>query len=227
MLKYFPLDSTLKTVIAQNPSVGRLHHFRIFLAASITLFAVCLFATQDARAQAADLEPPTIALEEIEKGIAGEMQTFTATITDNQQLVSVVLFHRLAGDENYRSTEMLPIADSDIHSASVAITTDDPRDIEYYIQAEDFGGNKALKGFAFDPLVRMISPDVVAIATVAAGPTPASRNRKFLWGAIGLIAVVVLATQAGGSDSGGSAPPATEVPIDIEVNPVGGLGFSF
>lgn len=199
----------------------------IALAALISVFFVSLLVTQSLHAQATDLQPPTIGLEEIDSGVAGETQSFTVTVIDDQKLVSVILYYRLAGDENYLSTDMSPVANTDIYSASVEITTDDPRDIEYYIQAEDSGGNKALKGFAFDPLVRMIAADQIAIATVAAGPTPASRNRKIFWGALGVLAVVILASQAGGGGSGNNSPNTTQVPIDLEVNEVDGFGFSF
>lgn len=195
---------------------------------AITFFSLGLL-TLNVHAQSADVQAPTIELEEIENGIAGETQTFTASVTDDQQLVSVILYHRLAGDENYLSTEMMPISGSAVYSASVVITTDDPRDIEYYIQAEDFGGNKALKGFAFDPLTRQISADVVAVATITQPPAATmSRNRKIMWGVLGILALGLIVSQANSdSDDGGGTPATTETPIEIEVNPLEGFSFSF
>lgn len=192
------------------------------------LFALIGLTTLNVSAQGTDVTPPTIVLEEIEDGLAGETQTFTAQVSDDIKLASVVLFHRLAGDPNFLSSEMLPVANSSVYSASVTHSTDDPRNIEYYVQAEDFGGNKALKGFAFDPLVRVMSPDIVAIAATTPTPTAkVSRNRKLLWGALGLIAVGVLASQARSGSSGSSAS-TTNVPVDIVVNPVNdGFSFSF
>lgn len=187
--------------------------------------------TLNVQAQSTDVQPPTIELEEIENGIAGEMQSFTATVSDDQQLVSVILYHRLAGDENYLSTEMLPVSGTTVYSASVVITTDDPRDIEYYIQAEDFGGNKALKGFAFDPLTRQISADVVAVASITQPPAASmSRNRKIMWGVLGVLALGLIVSQTSsgsGNSGGGGTPTTTETPIELEINEIQGLGFSF
>ena len=130
-----PDYTTSKMNRATNRSVGAVcfHATNFAWALIISLFVVCLFSMKNAQAQSADVQPPSITLEEINDGLAGEMQTFTATVVDDQKLASVILFHRLAGDESYLSTEMLPVANSDIHTASVSITTDDPRDIEYYL----------------------------------------------------------------------------------------------
>lgn len=171
-------------------------------------------------AQSLDLEPPTLVLEEIEQGIVGETQVFTVTAEDEQQLTSVILYHRLDGDSSYASTEMLPVGTTNIFTASVETTNDDPRDIEYYVQAEDTGGNKAIKGFAFDPLVRDMVADVVATAATTSAPGMGmSRNRKILYGALGILAVGFLVSQGGGGSSSGSATTTT-TPVNIEVNPL-------
>ena len=215
--------------IKEGPVSGIRLRVRTVFVAALSLFLLSV-VTLNVQAQSTDVQPPEIEHEESsDKGLAGETQTFTAAITDDQRLASVILFHRLAGDDNYLSSEMLPVSGTTVYSASIAITAEDPRDIEYYIQAEDFGGNKALKGFAFDPLVREITFDAVVVGTIAQGPvSTTSRNRRILWGAIGLVVVAVLATQlSSDSDSGGGTSETTEVPIDIEVNPIGGIGFSF
>ena len=220
--------SSLSLVQPVGPLTWWAVRVRTACLAAISFFLLSV-VTLNVQAQSADVQPPIIEHEEVGSGLAGEMQTFTATITDDQQLVSAVLFHRLAGDDNYFSTEMMPVTGTTVYTASVAITTDDPRDIEYYIQAEDFGGNKALQGFAFDPLIREITADALVVGTLAPTPAPTtSRNRKLLWGALGIVVVALLATQLGSdSDDGDDPPDTTEVPIDIEVNPIGGFGFSF
>ncbi len=177
---------------------------------------VTLVGLTPVRAQDLDLQPPVMELEEIDRGIAGETQVFTVTVTDEKALTTVVLFHRFSGDDRYASTEMLPIARTDIFTASVSTDADDPRDIEYYIQAEDTGGNKAIKGFAFDPLVRDITGDAV-ITAASTSPGGMSRNRKIMWTVLGVLAIGVIASQSGGG--GGSSSEPASPPVTIVVNP--------
>lgn len=186
------------------------------------LLTFCLFlvGTTQSLAQSLDVDPPTLVLEEIDQGIIGETQVFTVTAEDEQALESVILYHRFVGDDSYTDSAMLRVGSTKIFSASVETTTEDPRDIEYYVQAQDSGGNKAIKGFAFDPLVRDMVADVIATAAVTSGSgIGMSRNRKILYGVLGVLAIGLLASQGGGSSSGGGTTTQTS-PVNLEVNPL-------
>ncbi len=181
---------------------------------TVTLF---LFSIDSLHAQSADIEAPVIALDEVDIGYAGESQVFSAKVSDDNSLVSVILYHRLTGDEAFLAEAMEKIGNTDVFAVTLETDSGDNRNIEYYIQAEDAGGNKSLTGFAFDPLVRELragDPIIVPTAT----PRVSNRNR-WLLAALGVLAVGVLASQAGGGSGGGTAAPQN-VPVNITVNPL-------
>ena len=192
-----------------------------FLAAVLTVILTTLGLMTSAQAQqttsALDLEPPRIAFEPSDRGLAGEVQVFSATVSDDIQLDAVYLYHRLLGDVSYSVVQMDQLDDTSIFSAKIATSADDARDIEYYLLAEDVSGNKTLRGFAFDPLVKDITADMVATSATLGTGVGMSRNRKILWTVLGIAAVGLIASQVG--DSGGSSEPAS-TPIGITVNPV-------
>jgi len=204
-----------------------IHNYRKIKSTSVVLFSmVCTvllsLVLTPVYAQSEDVTAPTIVLEEIDQGFVGETQVFTATVTDDVALASVVLFHRLAGDQTFIASTMTELGSSNVYMASVEVSPTNASDIEYYIQAEDLGGNKSLSGFSFDPLVRDIGVNEGAIATTGAITPGLSRNQKILYGVLGVLALGLIASQVGGSSGGGGggAGMTTNIPVDITVNPL-------
>lgn len=189
---------------------------RAMTSAFLTM-CLCLLAISSLQAQSDDIDAPVIAVDEVESGIAGEAQVFSARVSDDKTLISVVLFHRMSGDEAFIAEDMEKIGSTDVFAVTVETDSADNRSIEYYIQAEDAGGNKSLSGFAFDPLVRELRAGV-PLAIPTASPRLSNRNR-WLLAALGVLAVGVLASQSGGGSGGGGDTPQT-VPVNITVNPL-------
>jgi len=213
------------TVFESKMTISLIHNYRKIKSTSVVILSmVCTvmlsLALTPVYAQSEDATAPLISLEEIDQGFVGETQVFTATVTDDVALASVVLFHRLTGDQTFVASTMTELGSSNIYSASVEISSTAASDIEYYIQAEDLGGNKSLSGFSFDPLVRDIVINEGAVATTGAITTGLSRNQKILYGVLGILAVGLLASQAGGSSGGGGGTTTMDIPVDITVNPL-------
>lgn len=191
----------------------------VWQAALLTLLMIGSIV-DSAHAQSTDITAPVLLLDEIDKGVSGETQVFSARVTDDVALKSVTLFHRLSGDEAYLASAMNQIGRSDVFAVSLPSTIDDTRDIEYYLQVEDTGGNKSLSGFAFDPLIRDMSveskPSVVPVSKTRKS---LSRNQRLLWGLVGVLVVGVVASQSGGGGSSGGDMPNT-IPVNITVNPL-------
>ena len=191
----------------------------VWQAALITLLIIGSIV-ESAHAQSTDITAPVLLLDEIDQGVLGETQVFSARVTDDVALKSVTLFHRLSGDEAYIASSMNQVGSSDVFAVSLPSTTDDIRDIEYYLQVEDTGGNKSLSGFAFDPLIREMSfesrPAAVPVGKIRKSM---SRNQRLLWGLAGILIVGVVASQGGGGGSGGSDMP-DRIPVNITVNPL-------
>jgi len=123
------------------------------LAISVMTVSSQLALAQGAEDESNDWQPPTIEHERGSTGFAGEIQEIVAEIVDDKKLLAAVLFYRFTGDEKFASVDMIRQADESTYTASIETSADDVRDIEYFIQAEDTAGNRAIKGFTFDPLV--------------------------------------------------------------------------
>lgn len=172
-----------------------------------------------------DLLPPVIEYTPVDTGVPGEVQEFKATVTEDGNYVSVVLHHRFSGDQLYASTEMLPLEEgTDIYSATVVTDLEDIRNLEYYIHAEDAEGNRAVRGFSFDPLIRKIGDDTTATmagSTAASSPgvsEGSSGPNKWVWGLLGALVVIAAAGAAssGGSGDGQSGNPPTNVTLQVQ-----------
>lgn len=181
-----------------------------------------------------DVEPPIIELEESPDGVAGQTQVFTALVADDQALKDVKLYYRYEGQQPFASIIMTPLASTGYYTASVPTSPDETRAIEYYVQARDLGGNRVVRGFAFDPLIRRLSTSTateepVISAQPTTGTTPAIEPLEptvasddiseggVNWVTIGLgiLAVGVIAGLAGGS--GGSGGGDGNVPLTINI----------
>ncbi len=183
------------------------------------VISVFLIAPGFAHAQTKDLEPPVIEFEALEQGLKGDVQVFSATVTDDQQVAMVVLHYRFSTDSTYQSVEMHALANTSIYSTSVDTEGSDTDVIQYYIEARDQLENRSLRGFAFDPLERELVDSEVLISadSVPNNTEPMSRNRKILYGVLGLVVVGALLSASGGGDSSSSG---SGVPVTFVVNPL-------
>ncbi len=159
-----------------------------------------LFAQQ---ADAEDFEAPTINLEVVNRGTLGEDQQFKVNAVDNIAVTSVSLFYRFSESEDFQEVTM-ESAGGDEFSTLIPTTDITASSIQYYIQAEDSTGNRALKGYNFDPLERSLDSNNLLAAS---SEEPPKKKSKTLYYVLGALAVLAIAGAAGGggssSDNGG------------------------
>lgn len=157
-----------------------------------------------------DFEAPIIEHEDVGNGLLGDIETFVASVVDNEAVENVSLFYRLKGDTKFTELPMSPLnASSYYYSAKIdtANLADEKTAIEYYIRAEDSAGNLVLKGFAFEPLVRTLLPAVPPGSSIDANvtqdstPTVAPKS-KINWVYVALGALVLGGIAAGASGGG-------------------------
>jgi len=170
--------------------------------------ALCLQAVQ-VSAQSLDVEPPVVEHNVIDSNAAASRQDFFATVADDDELASIRFLYRFEGEKEFTTVEMTRVSFSSTYSAQIATDIDDRRAIEYYIEARDASGNRTFRGYAFDPLVRLIELAEPAIAAAAPEePKVTSKNRTlyYIVGALllGAIAGGVANSGDGGSSSGGN-----------------------
>jgi len=191
------------------------------LSVAICYFILAAFTALSAVAYAQDndVDAPVIELERVDDGILGDKQVFAATVTDNVGVVSVKLHYRFTDDDAYQSIDMRAIGSTDIYTAAVETRGVQAEVIQYYLQAQDAGRNRAIQGFAFDPIERnLVNPGGVATPVAEAPPEPGvSTGRKIFYGVLGVVVLGALASAAddGGSSDGGSSGP--RVPLNITV----------
>lgn len=167
-------------------------------------------------AQSTDIEPPVIEFEAVSSGNAGDSQVFAATVADNTQIASVTLYYRFAESTAYQNRPLNMLGSSGIYTVTISSEELPPSAtfIQYYIEAFDVAGNRALQGFAFDPIERQLVTPQAPVAQATNEPVEASGmslNRKLLYGAVGLLVVGVLASAAGGGGSSSAGVPVTVV----------------
>lgn len=175
---------------------------------------------------AIDLDPPLIEHEIISEVESSARQTFVATVVDDDELESVRLFYRFTGEPTYSSTLMNRVSFSSSYIAQINTDPNTATTIEYYIQARDVSGNRTVRGYAFNPLMRSIVTDEEAVANNAADPnlqktaaTEAPKTRKTIYIVLGVFALGLLAgLSSGGSGGGGSNCDNTGCRIDINVD---------
>lgn len=192
-----------------------------------------------AHAQAVfDVTAPVITVNEVKDGIAGETQVFTAEVSDDQGLKDVKLYIRYAGQQPYTSMTMERLGDTDFYSVNVGTDASETRTMEYYVQARDEGGNRVIKGFAFEPLLRALIPpgdsaevapaesavqsaadvEVPVVETAAVTEEKPSAGKLKWWHiALGVLAIGALASAAGGGSDGGSSVEPGSVPVTITI----------
>lgn len=196
------------------------------LIALLTALGLTLMSTANSWAQLPfDVIAPTIAHNVAERpGLAGDPQAITATVTDNDSVQTVTLFHRSDSNYVFNQTPMMPTGEN-IWLATIDSDLTDR--IEYYLTATDAQGNRVQKGTADNPLVlRLLVPEPTLVtaesppASTVAATTPITDDDlantavqpNWLWIGLGILAVGAL-VGASGSGGGGSAgepdPPTT------------------
>lgn len=200
--------------------------FTACLAALHLLVSVASIAPISVWAQSLDSAPPVVEFQPVDEGIRGESQVFTATVSDNESVRSVVLHYRFSGDSRYETRAMQAMENTDVYRATVETkdATEGVNSIQYFIEATDDAGNRTLEGFAFNPIERLLVVEQVAVdnagSNVAAdsSPIPAtgmSTRRKVLYGLLGVVAVAVLAS-ASSSDGGSGSEEGVELTVVVE-----------
>lgn len=214
--------------------VRRTVRHRVVKRQIAALLSVCVLITHlfsgiaQAQVDGPDFESPIIEHEPGSGGLIGSVEIFSATVVDNDELASVRLFYRFIGDAEYTRVNMRQIANSANYSARVFTSSAEPETtgIEYYIRAEDAAGNLVLKGFAFQPLVRLFDStpvDELALPTAQSPQDDAEAGKKINWlyVAIGVLVVGGIAAAASGGGSGSATPECeTECTVVVTAPPV-------
>lgn len=202
--------------------------FTGWLAALQLLVSILSIAPLSIWAQSIDVEPPSVDFQPVAEGVRGDSQVFTATVSDDVGVDSVVLHYRLDGDTLFETRLMQALGTTDIYT--ITIETNDAIEavmsIQYYIEAYDAAGNRTLEGFAFDPIERALVDQQVTIEqtiqetstdTATSPSTGMSTGRKVLYGILGVVVVGALASSSSGG--GGSAQPGVDVTVVVDPLP--------
>ncbi len=197
--------------------------FAVWFAVTHVLWGVAPAFAQ----QSIDLDPPLIEHEIIQEVESSVRQTFVATVVDDDELDSVRLFYRFAGEPTYSTVLMNRVSFSSSYIAQINTDPATETAIEYYIQAMDRSGNRTVRGYAFNPLVRLIvlNEEITNANASVEEPTPvaaepAKKPKKALYIVLGVLAVGLLAGLAGGSGGGGGGgcdDDGCKIDIDVEL----------
>ena len=170
---------------------------------------------------AADLTAPEVEHTPISESLSsGAMHRIQATVTDNVGVDGVSLFYRQVGETQYQRKAMLrENQDSDVFSITLGSKDLAAPGIEYYIQATDMAGNSVLYGYSFEPIKLSVHSDAdtpadttdTAFSDALNGDGNEKKKgvSKWVWIALGALAVGAVAAAAsgggGGDDGGGTS----------------------
>jgi len=179
--------------------------FAVWFAFSQVLFGL---SAAYAQSDSIDVEPPLIEHSVIDAVEPTERQSFIATVVDDDELDSVSLFFRFQDDPTYTNIEMSRVSFSSTYIVHIPTDPDSSRNIEYYIQARDKAGNRTVRGFAFNPLMREINAPDGAVEPISTSAPPAKvesrgKGKTLLYVVLGVLAVGAIASAV---DLGGSDP---------------------
>ena len=190
---------------------------KLFSFGFVCWFALAqtLFGTPVVFAQSntIDVEPPLIEHDIVTEVEADIRQSFFATVVDDDELDSVSLYYRFENDSTYGVRLMNRVSYSSTYIAHIPTDPESNRNIEYYIQARDKAGNRTVRGYAFNPLVRVIESASVDVAPVIVPAETASKSglsskqKTGIYVVLGVLAAGLLAGAVGGSDSSTNPPP--------------------
>lgn len=169
-----------------------------------------------------DVEPPLIEHDILEQAEADIRQTFVASVVDDQELDSVLLYYRFTGETSYSRYSMTRVSFSSSYVAQIPTDPNDLIPIEYYIQARDTSGNRTVRGYTFSPLVRQIVPVLSDSQNASTNQLPPSglgatnggqtiektgpRINKTVYVVAGVLLLGIIASAASSSSGGSSSP---------------------
>lgn len=190
----------------------------IVLSALMLLISQFIYVVAQAQVADIDIDPPVIDHESLETGVAGELQFFSALVVDDRGVEYVDLYHRKAANTEYLKARMVAVAGTSNYSAALE-TDPDQTKIEYYIEVADTGGNRVLKGFPFFPLVRNLeAPQAVFVPSKQSSTESATGGSRWLYLALGAVAVGLLANALSSGDDGGDSEPENQVLLTINIS---------
>jgi hypothetical protein len=115
-----------------------------------------------------------------------------------------VLFYRTQGAEDYKRIKMNRSGETDEYTVTLGGRQIKAPGLEYYIEANDAAGNSLLHGYSFSPLsVSVVDPgsgqSIVSQDSKSQVKT-GNKSKKWLWIALGALAVGAIAAAAGGGE---------------------------
>ncbi|OED43058.1 hypothetical protein AB833_04540 [Chromatiales bacterium (ex Bugula neritina AB1)] len=167
-----------------------------------------------ASAQIADTEAPVVIHRQPETaGVAGELQTFLARVSDDIEVSEVTLYYRQSDKGEFASIPMRVLLDTlGEYMIAVESSVSDYPGFQYYIEAVDTSGNRTSRGFSYAPMVLPLEQPVAtasAPAGAASEPAPSTAPEKRSgpsgW-LIGLGALLLLGALGGGGGGGSDSP---------------------
>jgi len=198
--------------------------------------AVAFSPTGNLFAQVDDTEAPVLIHRQLESGVAGELQTFLARVSDDFGIARVTVYYRQSDNGAYQSIAMRPLLDS-IGEYMIAIetATSEYGGLQYYIEAIDTSGNTTNRGFSYAPIVLPLSQPLAPIATITPERLPALTQSSSSTSSstqpsapagleintttvlLGLGALVVLGALASGGSEGGGEPTPPGAPNTVRL----------
>ena len=171
--------------------------------------APTVFAAEQLKLSAPDVEPPNILFEQSGTEIEAGIKTFTATVTDNIGVANVTLYVKGATDYLFKPITMKQSAsDPDIYTAELAVDPVISDKLEIYIRADDVSGNSIFEGQKFSPLTFTVIPAAADVAMSKPVTEPVKEEEKGMSTItmilIGL-GVAALAASGGGGGGGSSS----------------------
>lgn len=218
---------------------------RRLITGIVAFVLICSHSTAVVAQAIPDIDAPIVEIEIVDFAAADLSQVFTVQAADDFNLGDVSLHYRRAGENVFQKVLMESVGDTGYFSVAIETDPTDLRSFEYYAQALDLTGNRTVKGFAFDPFVRMIGPasesslaktqpaepasntgansNAVAAAATTTAATDLSKpristTRKWVYVALGVLAAGAIASLATGGDSGGGSSDgdnSTTVPLTV------------
>ncbi len=145
------------------------------------------------------------------KGSIADPYTFTAKVSDDSKVTSVVLLYRYNDTVEFQRLSMMLEKDDITYSARIPEAERRDGTIQYYFIAFDDRGNAKVNNFEFDPFARTVSADwqpIVSDAPIKTEPVNTEsaqgfRKIKPLHILLGVLAVGAVAAAAGGGGSSG------------------------
>ena len=170
--------------------------------------APTVFAAEQLKLSAPDVEPPNILFEQSGTEIEAGIKTFTATVTDNIGVANVTLYVKGATDYLFKPITMKQSgSDPDIYTAELSLDPVISDKLEIYIRADDVSGNSIFEGQKFSPLTFTVVPAAADGAvskpiTEPAKPEEEEEGMSTITMILIGLGVAALAASAGGGGGG-------------------------